>query len=169
MISYDYIMSATLQWSVAVYGPHILRPGKLNLLFFISARPYFRHPSLLPSNWRHVHFLLSRGTGSAHALSFSISLAGQPFHKRGRIWCHAYTWHVPVLMQHLWICYDSPKKLINMEIWHLIGQHACWGQPHQFKVMWSNLIGLHSRLQENNLHTGMSPDTSSLVYQYLVE
>ena len=29
------------------------------------------------------------------------SLAGQPLHKRGRVWYHAYTRVVPVLMQHL--------------------------------------------------------------------
>ena len=36
-----------------------------------------------------------------------LSLAGQPLHKRGRVWCRAYTRVVPALMQRLWIRYED--------------------------------------------------------------
>ena len=55
--------------------------------------------------------------------------AGQPLHKRGRVWCHAYTRVVPVLVQHLRL--RAVRKTALVKIWQLVGQNVCWGQPQQ--------------------------------------
>ena len=34
-------------------------------------------------------------------------MVDQPLHKRGRVWYLAYMQVVPVLMQHLWTCYED--------------------------------------------------------------
>ena len=46
---------------------------------------------------------------------------------------------------------DSPNKLLNKKIWHLIGQLLRLGPAIVVVTTWSNLIGLHSWLQQVQL------------------
>ena len=55
----------------------------------------------------YVCYIVSKSCVCICQIMYRTSLAGQPLHKRGRVWCHAYTWVVPALMQHLWICYKD--------------------------------------------------------------
>ena len=63
--------------------------------------------------------------GNEVLIRYLVSLAGQPLHKRGRVWCHAYARVVPVLVQHLQL--HAVRKTALVKIWQLVGQNAVLG------------------------------------------
>ena len=58
---------------------------------------------------------------------------------------------------------DSPNKLVNKKIWHLIGQLVHLGQPHNIgdNVEQSDWAALNPGCSKYNSHIGMIPDPSS--------
>ena len=55
----------------------------------------------------HVIIHISGHVESSTPTSYKSSLVGQPLHKRRRVWYHADTQVVPVLMQHLRLCRED--------------------------------------------------------------
>ena len=79
--------------NTTVYFPHFLPVYVSKLLRVIQMNYAIVSES---TDWR-----------VSYAPTDDASLAGQPLHKRGRVWYRAYMRVVPVLMQHLWIRYED--------------------------------------------------------------